>query len=460
MTDEIVPVPCIIDTDPGVDDVIAILLALASPHLVVAAITLTHGNTTLAATVANLEKLFYALERHLDAKPEERERWKGVVDGEWRKKHGATEKILVYRGSEGPIEGKAVTAKYFHGRDGLADCTTRHPDLTPPASHVSPFYTLVDSSAVSGTSSLLSRYPPRTVAYVALGPLTTLAQLHLSSPSATRADSLLRRFRTIVSMGGAINHAGNVTSVAEFNYYADPFAAQTLFALSLPELYIFPLDITTYLTLPFSRYASAVDPALADTESPSVADGKDPLVHFTSSFFERTKEVMRSFGADAMELHDPTVTYALLDWARAGGAGERPDPDEADETECGSFAPGWDWEKVEFEVETHGLLTRGMLVQDLRAASKSSTSLTARTGLTNRTQAIEALDVEEVEAKHVEEAEAAQETAKRRKLDTGGDKEERKRVTSGARVVVSSPGSEAMRNELLQRVWGVDRGTV
>ncbi|GAA5859921.1 hypothetical protein JCM1840_001796 [Sporobolomyces johnsonii] len=453
MAAEIVPVPCIIDTDPGVDDVIAILLALASPHLVVVAITLTHGNTDLEATVANLEKLFYALERHLDAKPDERERWKGLVDGEWRNRHGATEKILVYKGSEGPLAGNAVTARYFHGRDGLADCTTRHPDLTPPPSHISPFYTLVDDSAVSGTSSLLSQYPARTLAYVALGPLTTLAQLHLSSPSATRSDSLLRRFRTIVSMGGAINHAGNVTSVAEFNYYADPFAAQTLFALSLPELYIFPLDITTYLTLPFSLYASSVDPALADsTESPSRPDeGKDPLVHFTSSFLERTQEVMRSFGADAMELHDPTVTYALLDWARAGGG-----TDEGDESgERGTFAPGWEWEQVEFEVETHGLLTRGMLVQDFRAASKSSTSLTARTGLTNRAHAIEALDVEEVEAVHVEEAE---EEAKRRKLVERGEKKEEKRVKSGARVVVSSPGSEVMRKELLQRVWGVEGG--
>lgn len=88
-------------------------------------------------------------------------------------------------------------------------------------------------------------------------------------------------------------------------------------------------------------------------------------------------------------------------------------------------------------------MTRGMLVLDHRASSKSATSITSRTGQTNRALAIEehlALDVPEVEARRAE---------KKRKVD------EEKKV-SGARVVVSSPGSEVMRKEMLERVWGVE----
>jgi hypothetical protein len=115
------PIPVIIDTDPGVDDVIALLLALSSPHLVVVGITLTHGNCTLSSTEKNLSKLFYALERHLEftkGQKEQQERWRGVTDRAWRRKWGGegAETIKVWKGCGGPLQGKAVTAKYFHGQ--------------------------------------------------------------------------------------------------------------------------------------------------------------------------------------------------------------------------------------------------------------------------------------------------------------------------------------------------------
>ncbi|GAA5892080.1 hypothetical protein JCM8208_001428 [Rhodotorula glutinis] len=437
------PVACIIDTDPGVDDVLAILLALASPDLLVLSITLTHGNCTLAAAAANLDKLFYALDKQLDARPDERTRWKNV-DPEWRKQSGAGP-IEVYLGSEGPVEGEPVTAKYFHGKDGLGDCTTRHPDLVPPPSHVSTLFTLSPRPALEGVQALLARHEPRSVAYVALGPMTSLAHLHRAG--ATDGDarsSPLDQFSVVLSMGGAVDHPGNTSPVAEFNYYADPYAAALLFALARPNLHIFPLDLTSYLTLPFSLYTSAVDPSFSDTSSPSSPAGKAPVTHFTSSFLERTREVMLQFGSDVMEQHDPTVVYALIDWARArrarAGAGAAEDEREDE----GEFAPGWAFRRVEFEVETTGTITRGMLVRDLRASSTSSTSLTARTGLTNRAAAIEALDVEEVEAHRAEgelDGEQAAEAHRRR---------------SGARVVVSSPGSELLRRDLLKSIWGVD----
>lgn len=249
----------------------------------------------------------------------------------------------------------------------------RHPDLTPPPSHVSPYYTLSPLSALEGVNSILAAHDPETIAYVALGPLTSLAELHLSS--APTGPSTLEKFRVIVSMGGAVAHPGNTTPVrcvfpyllspsprrctdrsslhSEYNYYADPFAASMIFSLSLPHLYIFPLDTTTSLTLPFSLYTSLVDPLFVDTSSPSFpSDGKPPLVHFTSAFLEGTREVMRRFGGEAMELHDPTVVGALIEWVESGRGGVGGREGEGEEVVEGEFAPGWGWKRVEFEVET------------------------------------------------------------------------------------------------------------
>ncbi|GEM12091.1 inosine/uridine-preferring nucleoside hydrolase [Rhodotorula toruloides] len=344
------PLPCIIDTDPGVDDVLALLLALSSPHLLILSITLTHGNCALPSALSNLQKLFYALERETDS---ERARFCNV-DPAWRKRWGAGP-IEVYLGSEGPIEGEAVTAKYFHGKDGLGDAATRHPDLTPPSSHVSTLFTLHASiPAVDGLAALLSRHPPQSIAYVALGPLTSLAQLHRATVGDGKMrESALAKFGVILSMGGTMDHPGNTSPVAEFNYFADPFAAQAIFSLALPNLYILPLDLTSYLTLPFALYASRIDSSFSDSRAPSDPVQKKPLTHFTSSFLERTVEIMRSFGGDAMELHDPTVVYCLIDWARNGrrrdeasGRGFGVDGEE------GEVAPGWAWRHYDFEVET------------------------------------------------------------------------------------------------------------
>ncbi|GAA5991562.1 hypothetical protein JCM10908_005764 [Rhodotorula pacifica] len=433
------PTPCIIDTDPGVDDVLAILLALSSSDLLVIGITLTHGNCTLPSAADNLKKTFYALEKEMQADPKAKERYPNV-DTEWRKQHGAGP-IEVYLGSEGPIEGKPVTAKYFHGKDGLGDSTTRHPDIVPPSAHTSNLYTLHTSTpALQGVQSLLARHETGSVAYVALGPLTSLAQLHRATPA--DEASVLNQFAVILSMGGAVDHPGNTSPVAEFNYYADPHAAQTIFALALPHLYILPLDLTSYLVLPFSLYQSAVDPSFADTTSPSQAEGKRPLVHFTSSFLERTREIMRSFGSEMMEQHDPTVVYALMDWAKS-----RQDQRGSNELsvagEKGALAPEWEWRHVDFEVETTGTITRGMLVQDHRQSSQSSTSMNTLTGLTNRAEAVEALDIAQVEAHRAEGEETREKADERRRR-------------SGARVVCKAPGNERLQKDLLRSIWGVE----
>jgi hypothetical protein len=75
---------------------------------------------------------------------------------------------------------------------------------------------------------------------------------------------------------------------------------------------LMPLDITTAHELPFPFYTQHVDPHFVDTKNPSIPTQKTPLVHFTSAFLERTREVMLSFGKDAMELHDIVAVWFAI----------------------------------------------------------------------------------------------------------------------------------------------------
>ena len=102
------------------------------------------------------------------------------------------------------------------------------------------------------------------------------------------------------------------------------------------------MDITTVHELPFPLYISRVDPAF-DPVKLSVAADKDPMQHFTSAFFQRTREIMRGFGKDAMELHDVAAMWAAVL--------NPPVKDPADETEDLGLTPGWTvaWRKFEME---------------------------------------------------------------------------------------------------------------
>lgn len=297
----------------------------------------------------------------MDQRPSDRPKWPGV-DVALRKRLGYGP-IEVYLGSEGPIEGTAVTASYFHGRDGLSDLSTRSPSW---GAGPSPFYHLSNQAALDGVSSLVSSSPPSTLAYVALGPLTTLAHLEALD------QSLLSKLAVILVMGGAVDAPGNTSPVAEFNTYADPYAAARIFALRLPHLFLFPLDLTGNLTLPFAIYKSLVDSSF--DESSSTATG---LTAFTSAFLDRVAETMRRYGSIEMELHDPAVIYGLIHYARerqalpsSGGSAARRRIEEGGfarsemrqrsfggevelaVVDAGLFAPGWRYDERLFDVET------------------------------------------------------------------------------------------------------------
>jgi inosine-uridine nucleoside N-ribohydrolase len=192
-----VTTPVLIDCDPGHDDAMALLLALASPELEVLGVSTVHGNQTLAKTTANaLRVLEFA----------------GFGD------------VPVAAGADRPLVRVPAVAAQVHGETGLDG-----PDLPPPAGAP------VAAHAVDFLAERL-RAAGRPVTLVPTGPLTNIALLLARHPDA--AEHVER----IVLMGGAIAE-GNVTPAAEFNIWVDPEAAARVFASGL-ELTMIGLDIT------------------------------------------------------------------------------------------------------------------------------------------------------------------------------------------------------------------------
>lgn len=132
------------------------------------------------------------------------------------------------------------------------------------------------------------------------------------------------------------------------NFFADPYAVKELLVstplhkgLPRDRFLLLTLDTTTIHELPFPLYKSLVDPAFENSAQPSVASDKSPLVHFTSSFLERVREVMIQFGKDAMELHDIVAVWCAID-----------NPPFAD-GEPVNLAPGWEVTTRVFDIERY-----------------------------------------------------------------------------------------------------------
>ena len=183
------PVKLIIDTDPGVDDAVAIFMALANPGVELLGLTSVGGNVPLARTTRNSLALLQAVGRS---------------------------DIPVAKGASRPLRGKFKYAPQFHGPGGLS--------LILP----DPVVGAITEGAVEFLYEQLINSEPGEVILVALGPLTNLATLFWEHPVA------LEQAKNIVVMGGAINAPGNVTAKAEFNIYSDPVAAEVVFSSGLP----------------------------------------------------------------------------------------------------------------------------------------------------------------------------------------------------------------------------------
>ncbi|KAH9971125.1 nucleoside hydrolase [Lactifluus volemus] len=407
--------PVIIDTDPGVDDTIAILLALASPEIEILAFVVSFGNTDVEACYANIFKIYQAVGRHIEQHPESCHLFPN---------YNSSRKPLVVKGAAGPLNGDLETAAYFHGRDGLSDISVSHPELNLPPDFLStgghPQLELSDRPGHQAALDLLREHAPKSVTYIALGPLTNLAYM-----LRTDGACLRERIGRVVIMGGALDVPGNATPTAEFNFFADPYAVhEVLIApatrLPLTRVLLLPLDITTSHLLPFATYNVHVDPTFA-TEMPSIPTGKAPLTHFTSAFLLRARKVMRAYGVDAMELHDITAVWAAV--AHPPG--------------LQGSAPGWTVRHRLFQMERNGELTRGMCVVDRRGAQGEYAR--AQTAMQHQvaTLSVEAGAI--FACVEIEEASS----------HPSEDEQE------GVPVVEGTPGIGALLQIMLKRVWGI-----
>ncbi|MCR8723692.1 nucleoside hydrolase [Frigidibacter sp. ROC022] len=244
----------IIDTDPGQDDAVAILLALASPELNLLGICAVAGNVPLPLTSKNARIVCELA---------------GRVD------------VPVFAGCAAPMARALVTAEHVHGKTGLDGISLPDPQMP-----------LQDRHAVDFLIETLRREPPGTVTLCPLGPLTNIATAF------TRAPDIVERVQQIVLMGGAYFEVGNITPAAEFNIYVDPEAAEIVFKSGV-DLVVMPLDVThgalaTPARVAAFRQAGRVGPAVASW----------------LEFFERFDT--EKYGSEGGPLHDPTVIAWLL----------------------------------------------------------------------------------------------------------------------------------------------------
>ena len=250
------PRKIIIDTDPGQDDAVAILLALASPdEIEVLGITAVAGNVPLPLTAKNARIVC-----ELAGRPD----------------------VPVHAGCDAPIARKLVTAEHVHGKTGLDG-----PDLPDPT------MPLQDAHAVDFIIDTLRAHAPGTVTLCPLGPLTNIATAF------TRAPDIVTRVQEIVLMGGAYFEVGNITPAAEFNIYVDPEAADIVFKSGAP-IVAMPLDVTHKALVTKAR--NDAFRALGTPAGIAVAQMTD--------FFERFDK--EKYGSEGAPLHDPCVTAYLL----------------------------------------------------------------------------------------------------------------------------------------------------
>ncbi|KAL8948083.1 MAG: hypothetical protein Q9222_005701 [Ikaeria aurantiellina] len=389
----------IIDTDPGTDDVLAMLYALSSSieDLEVLLISVTFGNVGVQNCLRNVVSMFHVIEKDL----------------RWRKDNGRAEgfetlkacKPIVAVGSDEPLGGERMKAAYYHGADGLGGVHTSHPHHSSPAEtwqHLfdkPPPESLLSSTAAKETQSnpaesnsnpalftpssspsyleilrILDTEPPDTVTLIAIGPLSTLAT------AAAHAPQTFLRAKSLLVMGGAIAVPGNMTPVGEFNTIADAVAAARVYALTSPDpastmppfgsatslpdyppteelgarrlrVIKFPLDITSQHTLRRDEVYAKVKP---------LAQQGSPLAEWALAFLNATFKKVESLhegheaGGDStyIHLHDPLCVWHAI-------AGE-------------SLKDMWHLiQKEDMRIETVGQWTRGMCVVDRRDRKKA-----------------------------------------------------------------------------------------
>ena len=285
----------IIDTDPGIDDALALMLALRSPQLRIEAITTVAGNVPLDDCVTNAFHILRAA--------------------------GIENQPPVARGCAVPLRREPVTASHVHGADGLGDISAiREPDGSPR--YPAPAEPVVSAHAADLIAELAARQPGE-ITVVALGPLTNIAT------ALERAPEAMGKLAGLIVMGGSLNGMGNVTPVAEFNFFADPDAAQVVVRSELPVTLV-GLDVTHRARIRRETFLERAEQ--------SQAAGAGFLRDVSKQYFDFAE----SHGKRECFLHDPLAVGVAIDPSFVHTEG---------------FAA---------DVETQGRLTAGMVVADRR----------------------------------------------------------------------------------------------
>jgi purine nucleosidase len=192
------PKRILLDTDPGIDDACAILLALASPELSLEGLSIVHGNCSLEQAAINALSILELANAG---------------------------QIPVARGCERPLVQPSLLAPETHGNTGLGYAQLPEPRLKPIVQHGSDF--LVETIMSS----------PGEITLLAIGPLTNVALAIRQEPR------IIQAIREVIIMGGALRAEGNTTALAEFNTYVDPHAAHIVYHSGMPMTLV-PLDVT------------------------------------------------------------------------------------------------------------------------------------------------------------------------------------------------------------------------
>jgi len=242
-----------IDTDPGIDDALAIMLAVRSPELEVVGISAVHGNIDVELGAANALKILDLM------------------------RHNAH----VWVGASRNLIGDLRTAPFIHGKDGLGDM------LKAPGRRSE-----LDFAPKALAQALKESEEPITV--VALGPLTNVALALAHEPSIERS------IERIVVMGGAVRCEGNTTPAAEFNVYCDPEAAYRVLHSGIPQVWV-GLDVTMRTVMPLKW-------------SEELADRENERLRFIGELTRFYSNYYRSYyGIGGCALHDPLTVGYLLD---------------------------------------------------------------------------------------------------------------------------------------------------
>lgn len=282
------PKKVIIDTDPGTDDAMAILLALNSPELEVLALTVVPGNVALPQAMVNARKLA-ALAKRCD--------------------------IPVAAGADRPMVGKLTTAEFIHGENGLANV-----ELAVAGCEADPRF---------GPDLIIElvRKHPGEIILLPVGPLTNIALAALKDPS------IVPLVKEVVLMGGSLS-GGNASAAAEANIHGDPEAAQIVFEAGWPVTMV-GLDATEKTV-----FTSAYLGELSQTNGPQN--------DFAAAVLEAMIDRLGRYGREGMSMHDPLAVGAVIDPTLITTECYRVDVETRGELTRGeTVADRRDWEKPE-----------------------------------------------------------------------------------------------------------------